>query len=56
MRNFDESHITAAVLDRFKNAPAPCSAQTGGSLPQHFLASVREVLLTRRSAKNPGGI
>jgi hydroxyquinol 1,2-dioxygenase len=43
MRNFDESNITAAVLERVRNAAAPRTRAISEALVRHLHAFVREV-------------
>src|ERR1700761_298567 len=43
MRNFDESNITAAVLERVKNAKTPRARAISEALVRHLHAFVREI-------------
>ncbi|WP_407179136.1 intradiol ring-cleavage dioxygenase [Bradyrhizobium sp. STM 3562] len=47
MRNFDETNITEAVLDRVKNAPNPRVREISEALVRHLHAFVREVRPTQ---------
>ena len=43
MRNFDESNITSAVLERVRNASSPRTRQISEALVRHLHAFVREI-------------
>ena len=48
MRNFNENTITAAVLDRVKNASSPRARQVSEALVRHLHAFVREIRPTQK--------
>ena len=43
MRNFDETNITSAVLERVRNASSPRTRQISAALVRHLHAFVREI-------------